>query len=140
MILNKVFKNHVKGKYIGPFLLCLTFVTMYRFVPMEDSLQNQVSVKSESTSMFRRLNAGAITIPHVTSTPKLNYVLTNEPVQMQKCHATAKPTTSFGPLKHLHDFTPKVSSFNLNLLFMGDTVGSQYYEWLNKIISNSLYV
>lgn len=110
---------------------------MYRFVPMEDSLQREVSAKSESSSMFRRLNAVTTTIPHVTSTPSLNYVLTNEPTKMQKCHGTAKPTTTFGPLKHLHDFTPKVSSFNLNLLFMGDTVGSQYYEWMSKVMVDS---
>ena len=134
--MRKFMKGHSTPKFLGFLLVCFAFLSM-----------NKLSVKvynrrMESPYVLETQNQPATnslvtTIPSVRNTFHINYELSDIPYEFQKCSEFSKPISSTGSLKHLHDFTPKVSSMGLNVLYMGDSVGNQLYEWMTELIKQS---
>ena len=134
-------QNQLHRYLVITVVVCLT-VSTFKILMMDEGY-----LESSSHLLMRKLQTSSrqsqqqpvmtTTIPPVKNPYHLNYVLTDKPYSVGLCRDQARPVPSIGPLKHLYDFTPTVTSINVNVLFMGDSVGNQFYEWFTDIIHKS---
>ena len=132
----KFLKRQTTPKFLGFLLVCSGLFCMNKISMKEYNRRLESPNMLESQDQLDT-NSLVTTIPSVRNAFHINYELSDKPYEFQKCTAFSKPISSTGSLKHLHDFTPKVSSMSLNILYMGDSVGNQLYEWMTELIKKS---
>ena len=134
--MGKIVKGHSTPKFLGFLLVCFALFRLNELSTKKYDRELKSSNLLESQNQ-PSTSSLVTTIPSVKNAFHINYELTDKPYEFQLCSPLSKPISSTGSLKHLIDFTPKVSSMNLNILYMGDSVGYQLYEWMTELIKQS---